>query len=222
MKSQSAQLPTLNDAKRGETIIEYVSAGLGALTGGLSEAAMIPIRKLIAKRLREMEEAIVADIRNGLVSPEDIIEEERLASFVLRVGRAAIEGVGRRKLRLMANIFFKSATKGSFSEDKVADFWGITEQLSDADMKLLVILKEAKLKGYFDRKVEEADERVRITRELDEHARFSDRHELFEAAFALGRFGFVRASSAWGGLAYFATARCLDYLDHLELRLFDD
>ena len=74
--SSSEHLPSTADVQRGTAIIDYVSAGLGAISGGLSEAVMLPLRRLMDKRVQEMENAIVADLRDGRLSEDDVIEEE--------------------------------------------------------------------------------------------------------------------------------------------------
>ena len=81
-----AELPFPIDVKRGQAIIEYVSAGTAYLAGGWSEAFGIPIRRVIEKRLKELDEALLKEMRSGLIDESTVIDEDRLAAFVLRVG----------------------------------------------------------------------------------------------------------------------------------------
>lgn len=217
---QTEHLPSASQAQRGEAIIEYVSAGLGAVSGGLSELVMLPARRVMERRLQAMEEAIVADLRDGRLSEEDVIEDERLASFILRVRRAAFEGVGKNKLRLMARIFLKDATSDDYSEDRLQDFWAITEQLNIDDMRVLALLKKADENGYFTREVADDRENRKIDFSLSE-GEFDDPVKFNEAVGALLRFGLIDAVSGWGSLVYFATDRCLSYVRHLDFSKLD-
>ncbi|MEJ8310099.1 hypothetical protein [Agrobacterium larrymoorei] len=217
---QSDRFTTADHAKRGEAIIEYVSAGLAYFSEGWSEAFMLPLRRLIKKRLEQMEEAVVADIRAGLITAEAVIEEERLASFVLRVRRAAVEGVAQHKLRLMARIFFKSAPREDYAEDEMADFWAITVQLNSSDIKVLAVLKAARENGFGRDSDEERSSR-RISAELDSNNAFENELAFREAVLALVRFGFIDAVSGWGSLVYFVTDRCLLYIDKLDFTNLD-
>lgn len=221
-KPTSENLPDDKDVKRGIAIIDYVSAGLGAVSGGLSESVMLPIRRAMEKRVQLLEEAIVQDLRDGLIAEGDIIDEDRLASFILRVRRAAFEGVGKKKLRLMGRIFFKSAKGDDYSEDTLFDFWGITEQLNTDDMKVLAVLKQADLNGYFDQPAGKQRENRRIAFSLDRDGLFEDERSFNEASGALLRFGLVDAVTAWSSLVYFATDRCISYIRHLNFEELDD
>lgn len=209
----------VNDKKRGEAIIEYVSAATGILTGGLSEAVMLPIRKVVQRRLHQLDELLVEEMRAGLITPDAVIDEDRLAAFVLRVGRAAIEGTAQRKLRIIARYFFRTAPSAVFDEGQMADFATITEQLTDNDMRCLAVLKRAELDGHFERDIEGNDQREksRLRYEMDTQKDFRSEQEFNEAVIALVRFGFIDMASAWGGIELFATARCREYLHALDL-----
>jgi len=205
--------------KRGEAIIEYVSAATSMLTGGLSETVMLPIRRVVQRRLRELDELLIAEMRAGLVTSEAIIDEDRLASFVLRVGRAAIEGTAKRKLRIIARYFFRTAPTSDFDEGQLADFATIAEQLTDNDMRCLAVLKCAEIEGHFEREIEGDDqqEKSRLRYAMDSHKIFASEQDFNEAVIALVRFGFIDMASAWGGIALFATGRCRDYIHALDL-----
>lgn len=218
MKETSSEL-TIDDKKRGEAIIEYVSAATNILTGGLSETVMLPIRRVVRRRLQELDELLVEEMRAGLVTKDAVIDEDRLAAFVLRVGRAAMEGTAKQKLRIIARYFFRTATSAAFEEGKMVDFATITEQLTDSDMRCLAVLKRADLNGYFERDIEGDDQREesRLRYEMDAQKDFHSEQEFNEAVIALVRFGFIDMASAWGGIALFATARCHEYIRALDL-----
>ncbi|PDT14708.1 hypothetical protein CO670_21820 [Rhizobium sp. J15] len=222
IEAQSENLSDPQQMKRGKAIIDYVSAGLAMATSGLSETVMLPIRRVVEKRLQDAEDAIVADLRAGRVLEDDVIEEERLASFILRVRRAAFEGVGKKKLRLMARIFFNATSREPYSEDALNDFWAITEQLNINDMKVLTLLKKADEAGYFNRSVEEERGERKIDYEVDNGQHFTTARDFYEATGALLRFGLVDAVSGWGSLVYYVTDRCLDYVRHLDFNQLDE
>ncbi|MCW7546262.1 hypothetical protein N7I30_21045 [Aurantimonas litoralis] len=218
-KAPPALRPGGAEQKRGKAIIEYVSGGLAMITGGVSELVMKPIRDLIEKRLQTLEEMLVQELRDGLIDEEAIIHEEQLASFILRVRRAAAEGVSIRKLRIMARYFFRNAPTEHFEEDTAAEYATITEQLSDRDMRVLAVLKRAREQGIFN--VSEEGHYPRLLYELDTVPIFADARSFNEAALALVRFGFIDMASAFGGLALFPTYRCLDYVDTLDLEILE-
>lgn len=206
----------ISDKKRGKEIIEYVSAGMSITTGGLSEALMFPIRRVVERRLQKLEEVLVEELRAGLVTEDAVIEEDRLAAFILRVRRASMEGAARNRLKIMARYFFRNAPSPDFAESIATDFYSVTEQLTDSDMRCLALLKRARINGYFDKEDNERRTR-RIEYKMDTTGMFSNEIAFDQAALALVRFGFIGLGSTWGGIGMSATDRCLTYIDNLDL-----
>lgn len=205
---------------RGQSIVEYVSAGLAIGSAGLSEAVMLPIRRVMQKRLNMLEEILIAQLRSGLIDPNDVIEEDRLASFVLRVRRAALEGVAQRKITIIARYFFRHATTASYQEDKMAEYAAITEQLTDDDMRCLAAVQGGRIAGLLKQDIDPQTKRSRfeIPYDMDTRGAFENRRDFRHAVLALIRFGFIDVSSVWGGMAIHVTPRFLAYLDELELK----
>jgi hypothetical protein len=206
----------LSNERRGQAITEYVSMAFAALTGGFSEVAMMPIRRLIERRLKELEETLLEEMRSGLIDESTIIEEDRLAAFVLRVRRAAMEGAAKNKIKIIARYFFRNAPSSNFSDGKMADFANITEQLTDDDMRCLAIMKHARDNGYFERTDVAEGDRL-IVASADRRDLFPDQHAFEEAVFALGRFGLIYQGSSLDYMGNRITKRGFDYVDNLDV-----
>ena len=204
----------ISSARRGEAIIEYVSIGLAWLSGGSSEAAMLPIRRIIKRRLQALEETLVEEMRNGLIDEGMIIEEDRLAAFILRVGRASMEGAAKNKIRMMARYFFRNASSPHFNDAKMNDFVSVTSQLTDNDLRCLVIIKHAQEDGYFER--DDRSFNKFLLYQVNKRELFSDQDSFEEAVFALGRFGLIYQGSTMERLGNRVTKRGLDYIDNLD------
>jgi hypothetical protein len=210
----------ISNKQRGQAIIEYVSAAAAYVTGGWSEAVALPIRRYIEKHLKELEEVLIEEMRSGLVDETTLIEEDRLAAFVLRVRRAALEGTAKRKLRIMARYFFRTAPSPNFSSDAMADFFDVTERLTDTDMRCLAMLKRAQQAepivpgsgGYLVRTIQ-----VRAELRPD----FPTELLFFQAVFALSRFGLVYGGPMADDSPVNVSERGLDYLNNLDFDCLD-
>jgi hypothetical protein len=204
----------ISGKQRGRAIIEYVSAGLAGLTGGWSEAAMLPIRRVIERRLKELEETLVEEMRKGLITEDQIIDEDRLAAFILRVRRASMEGAARNKIRIIARYFFRNAPSPYFNDGAMADFVNITEQLTDDDMRCLAVIKHAQEDEYFERDAK-ARNRPHLYH-IKLYGLFADQQSFAEAVHALGRFGLVYQSATMDSTGNRVTKRGLDYIENLD------
>jgi hypothetical protein len=122
-------------ARKGQAVLDHVFAGLSLLTVGGSELFAPAIRRVIEKRIHALRDTILRDIEAGFVTEKLLEKEDELASFVIRMQRAAVEGCAKRKLRLMSSYFFKRALAPAYSEDLFLTFAGITEQLSDNELR---------------------------------------------------------------------------------------
>ena len=202
--------------QRGQAIIEYVSAGVSWFTGGWSEAAMLPMRRVIERRLKELEETLLEEMRSGLITEDQIIDEDRLAAFVLRVRRASMEGAAKNKIRIIARYFFRNASSPYFNDGAMADFVNITEQLTDDDMRCLAIIKYARQNGYLEREDIDVGERL-LRAGTDRPDIFPDPESFEEAVFALSRFGLIYQGHTLDYMGSRVTKRGIDYVDNLDL-----
>jgi hypothetical protein len=213
---------TLPLARRGEAILEYVAAGLALGTGGASELLAPALRRVVQRRIEGLRDALLKDLKAGAITQDAVIQEDDLASFVIRMQRAALEGCATRKLRLMSAYFFRRAPSEHFSEDMFLTFAGITEQLSESEIRALAVIKSEIISGKVSRTpVKDQDKipsrRVDIEPELLDL--FRDKREFVPAAASLVRFGFLEAASGYGTLVYFATDPLFHYLEEIDLHM---
>jgi hypothetical protein len=80
----------------GQTLIECMSGALELLTGGLSEAIMLPVRQYLRRQIQQLNEVLLEEMRAGKIDDGAVINEDHLVAFVLRVGRAAMEGAAKK------------------------------------------------------------------------------------------------------------------------------
>lgn len=152
------------------------------------------------------------EMRSGLIDESTVIDEDRLAAFVLRVRRAALEGTANKKLRIMARYFFRTAPLPKFSSDAAADFFAITEQLTDTDMRCLTLMKRKREEENFNRIFEPSSKASPLTVcDVDFADVFPDLRSLNEAAFALGRFGLVYSGTTADSTGITLSRRGFDY-----------
>jgi hypothetical protein len=193
----------ISQETRGKAILEYVSAGLAVATGGFSEVLALPMRNVVERRLQELEEILVEEIRTGCIDESAVIEEDR--------------GAGKKKLRIIARYFFKNVGTVPVLRDNIADFASVTEQLTDPDMRCLAAIKRARMNGFFERETAEGADPMRMDRGFDFDGNFPNQKTFNEAAIALVRFGFIYMGSAWDEVSLSLTARGMEYVNNLDL-----
>lgn len=201
-----------------QPMIDRITAGLALLTGGGSDVVMQPIRQLLNRQIKQLQEVLLEEMRSGHIDERAVIKEDHLVAFVLRVGRAALEGAARRKLKIMARYFFRNGGLSDYSSEAASEFFDITAQLTDADMRFLALLKRRREEGYFGRELSAEDEVFRhAIYKMDYAESYPDFRSFDEAAFALGRFGLIYTGSTLDTGGVHITKRGLDYIDSLDL-----
>jgi hypothetical protein len=209
----------LKGAKQGQEIANYISAGFALVTGGASELLAPAIRRVMDRRIAELREALLNDLQAGIIGPDTVIQEDDLASFIIRIQRAAVEGCAKQKLQLMIRYFFGHAGKDGYREDMFLNFAGIAEQLSHNELKCLAIIKAAIVSGAITKNETGDDGTNRnrnISKDVDLLGLFLDKADFNTAAASLVRFGFIKMASGWGSIIIFASDQVFEFLDSIE------
>lgn len=206
----------------GHPIVERIAAACAYMTGGWSDGIALPIKRLLDRQIKQLYEVLLEEMRAGQIEEPAVIDEDHLVAFVLRIGRAAMEGAAKNKLKIMARYFFRNAASPDYSSGAMADFLSVTDQLTDADMRSLAVIKRARISNHFERSVAEGADALRIDREMTVGELFPSQRSFNLAAIALVRFGFIYMGSDWGGnIALSMTPRGFDYIDNLDLDCID-
>jgi hypothetical protein len=138
----------------GRSVIERISVVLAYLSGGGSELLALPFRNYYDRRIKQLQEVLIEEIRAGEMPENTVIAEDHLVAFVLRIGRASLEGAKRRKLKMMARYFTRNAVLPTYSPDTASEFFDITAALTDTDMRCLAVIKRAVTSNLYEENVE--------------------------------------------------------------------
>jgi hypothetical protein len=205
----------------GQALVERILVVCSYLTGGLSELAMHPVKQLLDRQIKQLQEVLIEEMRAGDVPEGAVIDEEHLVAFVLRISRAAHEGAARRKLKIMARYFFRNATSPAYSPDAAGEFFDITAQLTDMDMRCLAVVKRATEMELFEEGTNQGSRTISFEADLPIEGLFDSKESFKIGAMALFRFGFVYIGSTWGGIVGSLTSRALDYVESIDLDCVD-
>jgi hypothetical protein len=129
-------------------MVERILGALGYLSGGAT--ALLPLRQYLDRQIDQLQEILLEEMRRAEINPSDVIDDDHLIAFVLRLGRATLENSATSNLRLMARYFFQNATLPDYSPEAAADFFNITAQLTDSDMRCLALLKRMRNEQGFE------------------------------------------------------------------------
>lgn len=206
----------IEDYKLLKTKLEVCKVLWGAtsvITAGSSALITDKISELFQKRLRELDEAIVQSLHDGKIHENSFIEEDRLVSFIFRARRAAIEGAGKTKLKLIADYFFDHAFDADYEEAKINEFTDITAMLTRSQIKIIALLKKNLQNKDFNKAGMTSDEQFeKYFREC-----YSSIEDLSDALNTLIRFGFVRPLSTFGRIGFALTSFGEEYIFSLNL-----
>ena len=68
----------MKSAKRGQAVIDYVLGGMSLVTGGASELVAPAIRRLMQKRVDDLRDTLIRDLKAGVIDPDAVIQEDDL------------------------------------------------------------------------------------------------------------------------------------------------
>ena len=169
------------------------------------------------RKKSEVSEILIAELRTGRKSFEDIADEDAFISVIYRIDRAATEGAGRENLRYMAQIMNGTVLAGETTPDRALYFINILAEMTKEEVGLAIRM-------YDLGKIHAGSERAISGFLKDEivPSYYLNEDTLYAALARLARTGLVLPKSGWGCITYYPSPLMDELAKLIDLQVYNN